>query len=143
MMQVLAVDPGREKCGVAVVDQALNVAAQTVVPADQLLVTVRHWVCQYGCRTLVLGDGTAAESIRTGLATLTTEQSQLQIISVNEKNSTQAARARYWQANPPQNWRRFVPLGLLTPPCAIDDFAAIILAERYFENCAKNQQKNI
>jgi RNase H-fold protein (predicted Holliday junction resolvase) len=133
--RVLAVDPGREKCGVALLDRQCGVLRQAVVENAQLLSFVETVIREYGCRTIVLGDGTATAQIKKALSLLLAENIIDQIVVVDERNSTQEARRRYWLAHPPSGWRKFIPIGLLTPPCAIDDFAAIILGERYF---AKN-----
>ena len=133
--RVLAVDPGREKCGVAVVDRQWGVLQQAVVDCGKLLVFVEKVIREYECRIVVLGDGTATAETKNELSRLLTENIVDQIVVVGERNSTQEARLRYWKVCPPSGWRKIIPTGLLTPPCAIDDFAAIILGERYF---AKN-----
>jgi hypothetical protein len=52
---------------------------------------------------------------------------------VDERETTLRARARYFQAHPPRGWKRLVPRGMLLPPCPIDDFAALLIAERFLE----------
>ncbi len=130
--RVLAVDPGREKCGVAVVDRQRGVLRQAVVESTRLLLFAETVIREFECRTIVLGDGTATAETKKEVSLLLTENIVDQIVVVDERNSTQEARMRYWLAHPPSGWRKFIPVGLLTPPCAIDDFAAIILGERYF-----------
>ena len=133
--RVLAVDPGREKCGAAVLERQRGILHQAVVESTQLLLFAEAVIREYGCRTIVLGNGTATAQIKKELSLLLAENIIDQIVVVDERNSTQEARLRYWLAHPPSGWRKIIPVGLLTPPCAIDDFAAIILGERYF---AKN-----
>ena len=133
--RVLAVDPGREKCGVALVDRQHGALRQAVVESARLLKFAEAVSREFDCRTIVLGDGTATAQTKKELSLLLTENIVDQIVVVGERNSTQEARRRYWLAYPPIGWRKFIPAGLLSPPCAIDDFAAIILGERYF---AKN-----
>ena len=133
--RVLAVDPGREKCGIAVLDRQCGVMRQAVVESSRLLPFAEAVIREFECRTIVLGDGTATAQIKNELSLLLTENIVDQIVVVGERNSTREARLRYWLAHPPSGWRKFIPAGLLSPPCAIDDFAAIILGERYF---AKN-----
>ena len=136
--RVLAVDPGREKCGVAVVDRNYGILRQAVVESARLLPFVESAIREYDCRTLILGDGTTARQIRKIFSQLLAENMIDQMADISERNSTQEARRRYWLAYPPSGWRKYIPVGLLTPPCAIDDFAAIILAERYFAQSVKN-----
>ena len=135
---VLAIDPGRAKCGLAVCDRQRGVLRQAVVEQPQLLNVIADWLCQTGCLVIVLGNKTASQQVAGRLADFQKEKRVEHIAFVDEHNSTLEARRRYWQVHPPSGWRRFVPIGLLTPPCAIDDFAAIILAERYFRECMKN-----
>lgn len=130
--RVLAIDPGREKCGVAVVDRQRGVLQQAVVESSRMLPFVETAIREYGCRTLVLGDGTAAWQIKKEISLLLTENKIDRVEVVDERDSTREARQRYWETHPPSGWRKLMPAGLLTPPCAIDDFAAIILGERYF-----------
>ena len=138
--RLLAVDPGREKCGVAVVDQQQGVLRQAVVESSRLLPFVEATIREYNCRILVIGDGTAAAQIKNEISLLLTENKIDRIVSVDESNSTREARRRYWLAHPPRGWRKFIPLGLLIPPCSIDDFAAIVLAERKFLNDKKENR---
>lgn len=135
--RILAIDPGREKCGLAVMDRCEGVLAQAVVGCPKLLEKVSELVLRYGCRVLVMGDGTAATLIQELLLPIVDKGVIDAIVPVNEKNSSREARTRYWQIHPPRGWRKMIPLGLLVPPCAIDDFAAIILAERYFQQSVK------
>ena len=128
---ILAIDPGREKCGAAVLDQNKNVLWQCVVGLSDLLPVSLQVTRQYGIRTVVLGNQTFSGEVRRMLQPLLEKKLVQKIINVDERGSTEMARARYWQAFPPCGWRWFIPRGLLIPPCAIDDFAAIILGERF------------
>lgn len=128
---ILAIDPGREKCGAAVLDPEKAVLWHGVVATADLLPVSRELTRQYGLRTVILGNQTYSGEIRGTLQSLLDSQLVSEIIFVDERGSTEAARSRYWQAFPPTGWRRFLPRGLLIPPCAIDDFAAIILGERF------------
>ena len=136
--RVLAIDPGREKCGIAVVDRKHGVLRQAIVRAMELNVVVENWIREHGCSLIVIGNKTASKQALESLATLLAESKIATIVKVEEHKSTEQARLRYWRTNPPHGWRRLIPLGLLIPPCAIDDFAAIILAERYFAQSVKN-----
>ena len=58
--RVLAVDPGREKCGVALVDRQRGALRQAVVESAWLLKFAEAVSREFDCRTIVLGDGTAS-----------------------------------------------------------------------------------
>jgi RNase H-fold protein (predicted Holliday junction resolvase) len=138
MQRVLAVDPGREKCGLAVVDRQQGVLAQKVIATAQLTQEAEQLVGQFACRIIVIGDRTANSEASKRLERLLSDQRIDQIVPVDEHRSSLEAKDRYWRENPPAGWRRLLPQGLLSPPCAIDAFAAIILAERYFQKSLKN-----
>ena len=128
---ILAIDPGRDKCGLAVLNRENGVLRHSVVGVSELFPASLQMTRQYGIRTIVLGNQTFSDEVRRMLQPLLDQQLVQEIIFVDERGSTEMARSRYWQAFPPSGWRRFIPRGLLVPPCAIDDFAAIILGERY------------
>ena len=128
---ILAIDPGRDKCGLAVLNHEQGVLWHSVVGVPELFSVSLQVTQQYGIRTVVLGNQTFSGEVRRMLQPLLEQKLAQEIIYVDERSSTEMARARYWQAFPPSGWRRFIPRGLLVPPCAIDDFAAIILGERF------------
>lgn len=126
---IVALDPGREKCGLAVVDAQLKVWARAIVPRAEVVARALQMVEQYKSQTLALGHSTQSREVR---AELETARSTLRIEIINEHNSTLEARGFYWAANPPRGWRRLLPLSLQTPPEPLDDWAAVVLARRYF-----------
>ena len=128
---ILAIDPGRDKCGLAVLNHEQGVLWHSVVGVPELFSVSLQVTQQYGIRTVVLGNQTFSGEVRRMLQPLLEQKLAQEIIYVDERGSTEIARSRYWQAFPPSGWRRFIPRGLLVPPCAIDDFAAIILGERF------------
>jgi hypothetical protein len=121
------VDPGREKCGIAVVRADLRVLYKAVVPTSQIGEAVRTAIEEHAVDRLLLGDRTGAADVRRLLGT----RVALAPLMVDEHRSTEEARQRYFRDNPPRGWRRLLPLGLQTPPCPYDDYVAVVLAERY------------
>lgn len=130
---ILAVDPGRHKNGLALVAQGNAVLHHEIVGSARLLSRVAELLQSYPVFAIVLGNRTGSkEADRQFSLYLQAEQWGIPIIPVEEHRSSEEARQRYWQAQPPRGWRRWIPLGLQVPPVPIDDYAAIILAERYF-----------
>jgi RNase H-fold protein (predicted Holliday junction resolvase) len=80
-------------------------------------------------RAVALGGGTNNAPVGAMLAQL-----GLPIQIVDERETTLLARRRYFAAYPPRGWRRLVPRGMLLPPRPIDDFAALLIAERLLES---------
>lgn len=127
---ILAVDPGREKCGLAVLDDSAKVLEKRICAAAQIADEVAGLILKYRIPTLVMGDSTGSSSIKKSISRL---ELSANLIFVPEKNSTFEARKRYFRENPPTGLRRFIPSSLLTPPVPIDDHAAVILGERYLK----------
>ncbi len=128
MRPVLGIDPGTHKCGWALVSApgmpplALGIVALAVFPE-----AFAELVRTQAPRAIALGRGTNAAAVRAMMAVA----SELPIALVDERETTIRARARYFAANPPRGWRRIVPRGMLLPPRPIDDFAAVLIAERF------------
>ena len=60
---IVAVDPGREKCGVAVVGRERGVLWRQVVEKTALLTTVTDLLERFGSRRVILGDQTASANV--------------------------------------------------------------------------------
>jgi RNase H-fold protein (predicted Holliday junction resolvase) len=130
-MMYLGFDPGKDKCGLAIVSGNGEPIRHEVIPSDQALQTLQDWQKSYSIQTLILGDQTGSKSWR---SRITEVLPQLEIIPIDERFSSQEARDRYWQLYPAQGLQKLVPLGMRTPPRPIDDLVAIILVERYLAN---------
>ncbi len=130
-MVVAAIDPGREKCGVAVVDEDGNVLEQAVVATVRLADELAERSGKFRPERILLGNGTtsraAEETIRAAFPDISVE-------IVDEYRTTDEAKIAYWKAHPPTGWRRFFPTGMQVPPVPVDDFVAVILAQRYLMN---------
>ena len=124
---VLAIDPGRDKCGVAVLSPAGSLLFRQVVPTAQLENVVSTLVEKHA-PTIIMGNGTTSAAAKERVEALGGA-----VTLVDEYRTTDAARAAYWEAYPPRGWRRLVPRGLLVPPVPVDDFAAVILAQRFLQ----------
>ena len=124
--RVLAVDPGRDKCGLAVVEVGGRVVHQCVVPTSEVAREVQRLAEEHHPASVLLGDRTAARQVA-GLL----RSSGVEPVVVDEHRSSEEGRRRYFQDNPRRGWRRLLPVSLQTPPRAYDDYVAIVLAERY------------
>ena len=133
VMRVLAIDPGRDKCGVAVavLDAVgdINVLERRIVPRSQIGEMLPALVQQHNVQRIVLGHATTSVTLKAELLRCAPD---VDVLTVDETGSTLEARALYWQEHRPRGWRRLVPLSLQVPPEPVDDFAAIVLARRFF-----------
>lgn len=130
---VLAIDPGRSKCGIAVVqktfdkDQPDNVIHQSVISTDILCKTVVDLADQFAPDIIIIGDGTMSAELTQAVISLQIAPTEI----VDEKYSSLIARKKFFEKNPPRGIRKFIPVSLQTPNRPYDDFVAILLAERY------------
>jgi len=125
---LLAVDPGRDKCGIAVVDADGAPLTQEVVPAQALAARAAELARRHDIGVIVIGDRTGADAAAAALGSVLPD---VETAVVNEHRSTEEARRLYFRENPPRGWRRLIPTTLQTPPRPYDDYVAVILARRY------------
>jgi len=128
---IIAIDPGTKKCGYAVVDSSLSVLQREVISTEEITKAIENSLNIYKIDKIILGNGTHYKSIEESLKS---HFSQLKIILIEEKFSTLRARKKYFETHPPRGIFKFVPLSLRVPPGHYDDFAAVLLAEKYFRN---------
>jgi RNase H-fold protein (predicted Holliday junction resolvase) len=126
---ILGFDPGRQKCGVAVMGVDRRIYYHQVVASEETISTIASLRSQFPISLLVMGDQTSSKTWRQKLETELGEP--MRIITVDERNSSLEARDRYWQMYPPKGLTRLIPEGMRTPPRPIDDIVAILLIERY------------
>ena len=124
---VLAIDPGREKCGVAVLATDGRILVQEVVATAALDAAVGALIRAYE-PNVIMGNGTTSADAKKRVEAL-----GVSVTLVDEYRTTDAAKCAYWEAHPPRGWRRLMPRGMLVPPVPVDDFVAVILAQRFLE----------
>lgn len=125
---ILAVDPGKDKCGLAVLDKNGKVIERKTLPRDGLISSLAFHAAQYDISTVVVGQSSFGKEIEKEIANLEPKNN---IIFVSEKFSTLEARRRYWQENRPGGLMKLIPTSLRVPPVPVDDYAAVILGERF------------
>lgn len=132
---IVAIDPGREKCGLAIISQG-EVLMQEVVAREKLTAFVKAMLPSSG--PIVIGDRTGCKEF---IAELEQELPLVKerIVTVNEHLSSVEAKKLYWKTNPPKGLRRLIPSSLQVPPVPIDDFVAVILANRYLHDSHHDQ----
>jgi RNase H-fold protein (predicted Holliday junction resolvase) len=125
---ILGFDPGRQKCGLAILGLDRILYYQQVVAADAVLEEIASLRQQFPISTIVLGDQTASRGWKDTLSQLPDPP---RIMLVDERYSTLEARDRYWQMYPPKGLTGLVPQSLRKILRPIDDIVAILLIERY------------
>jgi len=129
MTTVLAIDPGREKCGLAVVGHA-GILHKQVLPPKRIPEILPALIASHSVARIIVGAGTGGRALADALRELV---DPTPIDLVDETLSTHKARARFFEDNPPRGLRRLIPRGLLVPHKPYDDYVAVILAEDYLE----------
>lgn len=129
---VVAVDPGRDKCGVAIVTTSGQALHKAVVPTSDVSAHVLRHTEQVNVIAYALGDGTADDTVRQQLQRAGADVDR--IVAVDEYKSSEVGRRAYWDEHPPRGWRRLLPVGLQVPPEPYDDHVAVELARRYLRS---------
>ena len=130
-MVILGFDPGRDKCGVAVVGENHQLHYHEVVASESVLAEIAHLCAEYQITLVVMGNQTTAKQWREKLESQLPES--IAVVMVDERNSSLEARDRYWEMYPPQGFKRLIPQGMRLPPRPVDDIVAILLIERYLD----------
>lgn len=138
---IVAIDPGREKCGVAIVSVAGETMRKAIVDVAELGAFVsrkaRH--PDYSIIAYAIGDRTGTDHVIDELRTAGVPPEAIQ--TVDEHRSSEVGRQRFWEENRPKGWRRLLPTGLQVPPVPYDDYVAVELAYRYLASSGHDAKR--
>ena len=123
----MAVDPGRDKCGLAIM-AAEKIIFSGIVMREALMERLTHLLACHQIDFIAIGDKTGSKDFCRELKAVFGDS--VKTVLIDEHNSTFQARALYWRDHPPSGLWRFIPLSLRKPSRAIDDYAAEVLAWR-------------
>ncbi|TAG86201.1 MAG: pre-16S rRNA-processing nuclease YqgF [Oscillatoriales cyanobacterium] len=135
---ILGFDPGKDKCGIAVMGRDRNISYHEVVLSESTISTIQSLCQQFPIELLVMGDQTTSKSWKQKLTQSLSPS--IAIIQVDERYSSLEAKERYWQMYPPTGLNRLIPLGMRTPPRPVDDIVAIVLIERYLNKSVSDPE---
>lgn len=128
-MTILGLDPGTRKCGYAVVTAVdAPPLALGIVGIETLAERLRQVVAATPVALAAIGRGTNAAVVADVVRSL-----GVPVELVDERETSLLARARFFVDHPPRGWRRIVPRGMLLPDRPIDDYAALLIAERFLK----------
>ncbi|MFW5856116.1 MAG: resolvase [Bacillota bacterium] len=129
---ILAIDPGKDKSGIAVVSRNKEVKMKTIVPTREISGIISDIIHKYNIEVIVLGDGTSSSTLKEILKVLTGDK--IPIKPVAEDFSTVEAEKRFKKNNPVSLGKKIIGLFLdWKPSQPLDDITAVILAERYID----------
>jgi RNase H-fold protein (predicted Holliday junction resolvase) len=131
---IMAVDPGRQKFGYAVLkkdekEQRVLVLRKGVAQAEAVEEVVREICTGFPVTTVVVGDKTGSREMLERVGRALHGQATV-LRPVDEAYSTMEGRRRYLLEHR-RSWRRLLPLGLQVPPEPYDDYVAVVLGERF------------
>lgn len=128
---VLAIDPGSAKCGLALVrrdgDAKLVLLWRAICSTEEVIDKLREAAEVASYQMIIVGAGTRSYDL---VHRLREQMPGIGILVIDEKDTTLQARERYWEYNPRRGLRRLLPASMWVPPEPVDDYAALILAER-------------
>lgn len=128
--EILAIDPGREKTGIAILKNS-DVLEHKIINSEELVQIIKSLLEKYIIKTIVMGNGTSSKK---KYDLLKREFIDRDIVLINEYRTTDEARKLYFQENPPKGWKKLIPLGMQVPPVPVDDYAAIVIGRKYLKN---------
>lgn len=132
---ILAIDPGKEKVGWAILNYQKEVLKKGVCFLSESYRVVKNLLQEFSIKTIVIGDSKFGNSIE---SLLRDQGINLPIVKVTEKNSTFEARRRYFMDHPPTGIWHLIPISLQVPPIPVDDYSAVIIGERYIDSMIRN-----
>lgn len=124
---IVGIDPGRSKCGLAVVFADGGRKSLAVVPTAEIGDRVDDEVNASDVRAICIGHATGSESI---VAMCAARWPAIPRRIVDETNTTLEARRLYYTDHPPRGIWRFIPRGLLVPDEPLDAYAALLIVMR-------------
>jgi RNase H-fold protein (predicted Holliday junction resolvase) len=131
--KLISIDPGKDKIGVALLDLKGEIIYRKIIPSDKLLICLDALIKESS--KILIGNGTFSTGI---IKFIKEKYKSIQIIEVDEKNSTQEAKKLYFKYNPPKGLYKLFPAGLLSPTEPVDDLAAVVIARRYLKKYKNN-----
>lgn len=129
---VIGIDPGSDKCGVAVVDGEGICRDRRIVGRNDILAVLEELSLVHPEAVIVIGDGTGCAALVADLRDHSLTSRHGEPVVIDEYRSTEEARRLYLEENR-RGWRKFIPLGLQTPDRPVDDYVAEVLARRYIQ----------
>lgn len=128
MTNIIAIDPGKDKTGIAVFNQAKTLLEKKVALTSQLDQEISFFSKKYNATLLIMGSGTNSKKLA---SKITVSNPKMDIVYINEKGSTLEARTLYWREHEPKWFLRIFPRSFLLPPEQYDDYAAVVIGLRY------------
>lgn len=123
----LALDPGREKVGVAVLKYDGSIVFQGVFPREGLERALKELKERYVLSEAILGGSTGSGAVLPIL-----ERVGFHVYRVNEQGSSEEAWRLYLEERCGRGWRKIAAfLSVLLSSRSLDDWQAIVIGRRF------------
>ncbi|MCX7667321.1 MAG: hypothetical protein N2Z84_00105 [Atribacterota bacterium] len=125
----LAIDPGKEKVGMAVLSEEGKIKWMGIVNVVNLRQEIQMLQSKFSFQKVVLGASTGKDRVVEILREL-----NLEVMLVDERYSSEEARKLYFKERFPSFWKKILPLSFLSPSRPYDDWQAVVIGRRYLRN---------
>tara|TARA_Y100001970_G_scaffold246790_1_gene314996 strand:- start:29 stop:466 length:438 start_codon:yes stop_codon:yes gene_type:complete len=129
MSKVMAIDPGKSKCGLTIANIKEKKVYEAIVIKSNLLLKYVKEICKTEDNLqLLIGNGTSSEKYIKVLSQLIPN-----LIIAEEKNTTYRAKQRYFEIFPLKGLKCFLPREVFVLNKNLDALAALIIMEDYYK----------
>lgn len=137
---ILAIDPGNEKTGMAILSSAGELLSRTIVETQHIASKIESLITDNFTMThIVCGNGTNHKHIYPTVQQIGRNH-KITTSLIDESHSTEEARKLYWSYNPPKGWRKLIPTSMQFPPEPVDDLTAYVIGMRYTKQLQAHTQ---
>ena len=127
MVRVVTIDPGKSKCGLVLAEISEKKVYKAIILKSELIENyLRNLITAEDIEKIIIGNGTTSREIREKLHFFKKE-----IISIEEKNTTYRAKARYFELFPISGLKFLIPREIFILNKNLDAISALIILEDY------------
>ena len=127
MFKILAIDPGKFKCGLVLAEINKKKIYEAIILKSEFLEDyIRNLNNFEDISKIIIGNGTTSDEIRQKLDFFKKE-----IITFEEKNTTYRAKSRYFELFPISGLRFLIPREVFILNKNLDAISALIILEDY------------
>ena len=127
MARVIAIDPGKSKCGLVLAEINEKKVYKAIILKSELLENyLRNLITVENIEQIIIGNGTTSREIREKLNFFKKE-----IITFEEKNTTYRAKSRYFELFPISGLKFLIPRDIFILNKNLDAISALIILEDY------------
>jgi len=127
MSRVIAIDPGKSKCGLVLADISQKKVYEAIIIKSAFIENhVRNLITAEDVSQIIIGNGTSSTEIREKL-----DFYKKEIITFEEKNTTYRAKARYFELFPISGLKFLIPREVFILNKNLDAISALIILEDY------------